>query len=586
MGAILFVGGAIDTPELDERLARMVRRSPYRGQVTQKTVDGFRVAVQSLGWDASLAVTPSHIVAVHGFITNLSKVATGRGLIDRDCQSPADRLASLAAGTGGLPVGELRGEFSLMWLDRRDRRLRLVRDAIGLRPLHYSIESGVLILGSEIRQVTAGLERTPSLNERRILEYLLRCPHPTGETVMDSVKAVRPARVYDIPLAAPERAESKDFWSPPAENNSLHDPRELAEELKRLLFQAVVRSLPDESIGLALSGGLDSASILSILTELEKGGAAKPERIRCYSLVYPGKECDESELITILLDELNRGGTFIDASIMSPMDLVPIAAARVDDCFVPVLYQLMPLCEAMRNDDLGIMLTGVGGDEWLFGHWSSILDDAWRGHMIRAIRDFLAMEQQIVSRRALLRGLLSEASARWRRRPMPAWLHPSRTPIARSMSERTSPRFPFARNQQLRMLGISQNGTQILPQEQLAASLGIEMRSPFMDVDLVDFSFTLPGRCLTGGKQHKRLLRDAIGSLLPSEIAERPRKTHFDSLLDTWLPPTPGEVSEWHLVHRRLIKSGVDEHRSQGIEYSQIEFARLAVAETIAGRQG
>jgi asparagine synthase (glutamine-hydrolysing) len=266
------------------------------------------------------------------------------------------------------------------------------------------------------------------------------------------------------------------------------------------------------------------------------------------------------------------------------MDSAPLVAERVDGCFHPMLFQLMPICEAITSDGLEIMLTGIGGDEWLFGHWSSILDDARKGRILLAVRDFLNMEKQIANRRTLFRMLFSEATSRWRRRAAPEWLHPSRTPIASSMLKRAYPRFPFARNQQLRMLSISHNGAQSLPQEQLAASLGVEMRSPFMDIDLVHFSFTLPGRCLTRGRQNKRLLRDAISSLLPTEILEQPMKTYFDSLSEDWLPTEPDEVSEWDLVRRRLIRVEFDEVQQKRINLQEREFARLVVAETTARR--
>jgi asparagine synthase (glutamine-hydrolysing) len=249
-----------------------------------------------------------------------------------------------------------------------------------------------------------------------------------------------------------------------------------------------------------------------------------------------------------------------------------------------MLFQLMPICEAVAKDELGVLLTGIGGDEWFFGHWSSILDELWRGRILSAARDFQTLERGIIPRKTMIKRLLSEASSRWRRTSAPKWLHPSRETFAHSLLERATPRFPFVRNRQLKMLRISHAGTQILPQEQLAASIGVELRSPLMDIDLVDFSFALPGRGLTMGIQHKRLLRDSNGPLLPLEISKRPTKTYFGSLLDRWSIPRTDETAGWQLVRRRIITTKFDENLDEKLESDRRKCANLAVAELIARR--
>jgi asparagine synthase (glutamine-hydrolysing) len=91
--------------------------------------------------------------------------------------------------------------------------------------------------------------------------------------------------------------------------------------------------------------------------------------------------------------------------------------------------------------------------------------------------------------------------------------------------------------------------------EQLAASTGLELRNPFMDLDIIEFAFRCPGRLVAYGGVSKALLRKAMQPMLEPGILRRRFKTYFDPLLRLWDPggTRSQEASEWQLVRRRIV---------------------------------
>ena len=135
MGAILAVFGEAGDPELPERLEKMIAVSPYRGTAERILAPGAAMAIQTLGWDASIARVGNLIVAFHGFIGNWDELAPALGLRFEDGTSNAQRLGIAFESAGERLFARLRGEFAALILDRRSGLVTAARDGYGVRPL-------------------------------------------------------------------------------------------------------------------------------------------------------------------------------------------------------------------------------------------------------------------------------------------------------------------------------------------------------------------------------------------------------------------------------------------------------------------
>ena len=101
----------LETPEIPERLERMLARSPYRGAPERHFEGGLAIAVQTRGWDASLATVGNWTVAMHGVIGNWSELAPAHGWDFPKNASSATKLAIAYEHLGNDLFAKLRGEF-------------------------------------------------------------------------------------------------------------------------------------------------------------------------------------------------------------------------------------------------------------------------------------------------------------------------------------------------------------------------------------------------------------------------------------------------------------------------------------------
>lgn len=119
----------------------MAAVSPYRGEVAVWAAGDDAIAVQNMGWDASLAWGDGCVAAVHGYVSNWGTAAPAGA----SRSALAERLLALLAEMGPSFVAQLRGEFALLAYHRPSRLLYLARDFFGKRPLFYAFARGRLV---------------------------------------------------------------------------------------------------------------------------------------------------------------------------------------------------------------------------------------------------------------------------------------------------------------------------------------------------------------------------------------------------------------------------------------------------------
>jgi len=308
MGAILAVLGGAGDQALPRLLQRMTDRSPYCGAVERHLADGLAVAVQSLGWDASLAVAADRLVAVHGYLGSWERQPHVRALGLDPNWSAARKLAVAhrELGRGLFPL--LRGEFAILIHQPGKRRLIIARDLVGCRPLFLEQREGRAFLATEIRQVLAGSGSSPSVNREPLLDYLLNRPRAREETLLRPVRRVLPGRTCsfetDRPDARPGQAE---YWQPPWPPGTSDHTGEAVEALRSLIEPALEAALPDRPSALGLSGGVDSTTLWALTVRRAEAGDQRAGQCAPYSLVYPGLACDERPLIEKVIRHTHRG---------------------------------------------------------------------------------------------------------------------------------------------------------------------------------------------------------------------------------------------------------------------------------------
>jgi asparagine synthase (glutamine-hydrolysing) len=442
-------------------------------------------------------------------------------------------------------VDHLRGMFAFAIWDSRKRRLLLVRDRLGVKPLFYRLEPGRLAFASELRTLRELLPRPPEIDPQSIYDFFGFRYIPAPRTFYRGVEKLLPGHFL---VADSMGVRSHAYWDIPAEEETAKRPQEIGAEVVEQLREAVrLRLIADVPLGVFLSGGTDSSAVVALMAEL----GARP--LRTFSVGFDDPEYSElpfaravarrcatehQELVVRpehLRDELPRLVAFRDEPIAEPTDVA--------------LY----LISKLAAQSVKVVLAGEGGDE-LFAGYPKYAADRLAGlvsalphEVTRALIRWLPFRQRRVKIALEALSIRDEAerSATWfasfsreERESLfaPEFLaqvdpsHPAR--VFESYLEKVRDRSPLKR-MLYADLKVWLPDNLLLRGDHMTMAASIEERGPFLDQRLVELAARLPTRLLTRGFRTKALLKDALRPYVPKEALFR-RKVGFGVPVGEW----------------------------------------------------
>lgn len=589
MGAIFAILGNESEEALERRLQPMLNRSSYRGEPQTLRVPGAVLAIQSLGWDASMAKDEHNVICFHGFIGNWSELEATHKAIARPGSSEADRVARAYGILGDKLFDLLRGEFSILIYHRADRSIKAVRDVIGARPLYYQLVQGLTFLASEIRQVSAGSGARRELNNNACAARLLNSYYNVTDTLFEGVFRVAPAEIHGF-LAGGTNPTRTPYWelakTPPKSGANYGD---LAEEALHHIERAMRRYLPQEPYAFSLGGGLDSGAMWSILGKWSLEGDSNLQRARACSMIHPGMSCNEEDMIRQHMDLYPADYRLLDASNLLPSMFRSRMLASLDHVPTSSAYQLFWFAEQIQNDfTCRHEITGIGGDELFGGTLDYLTDELLTGHATTVLQDLFTLQMpgqrsryQII-RNHLIKPCIHRLGLHpgpWKK---PAWLGTQFTNVHKVIEERASKPRLATRAQEVfaGTLETHQAGMILEPREQILAMYGIAPRTPLLDRDLIEFAQALPPRACWQGHQYKTLLRNAIRSIAPAALTMRTAKTFFNEPYArdrVQLDADLRNPEAWRLVQKGMldlegIRQFIASHRTNQGQIRNVDF--------------
>ena len=580
MGAIVAIIGENGDPELPVRLQRMLRRSLYRGSADYSVEHGFALGIQTRDGDASMATKGNWRVAFHGFVGNWAALASNHGWHFPEEASHADRVTVAYEALGNALFSKLRGEFSMLIVNRRRRTLLAVRDVIGRRPLYHSTAGRRKFIATEVRQIIAGSGVTPEIDiEGLVQEMLIEHEDPCRTLVRQVVRLLPNTAVEFGPPPELEVSESELCWRPPPERTGRYDADELVTELEVLLERALDRCLENVPFAVSLSGGVDSTVLWGLVARRIRQGDPVALKGQAYSHVFPGLACDETERILTTHRFAGTSGVLMDLRADDLRADIARLATEVDGFHLGGLPFAERHARWLSRDSRRIDLVGEGADEWLGGTTSYLADFLLSGNLIGLVRDLFRFQlgpgqgrSQFVHHRIvqpvlrrLRPGLPSTVSSEW--------LHPDRhrphLDFDRRIAALDGRRYRSrSRRSLLRRLILVQNWHELESIEQVMARFGVERRCPFMDVDIIEFSLSIPGRALTDGLRPKHLLRRVGEGLAPPAVLDRLDKTGYNAAFESTarriVADFPGSL--WNLLDQEVVTSQWMEQIKQAVD--------------------
>jgi len=483
---------------------------------------------------------------------------------------------------------ELRGMFAYAVWDRRTRTLTLARDRFGVKPLYYALlEDGTLVFGSEMKAILASGMVKAALREDALPDYLANHA-TTGEgTLLAGIKRLLPGHTL---VWRNGEVRTRRYWDLQfeAEAEETRPDAELIEEYRDRLKEAVrLRLMADVPLGAFLSGGIDSATITALMSQLVD------EPIKTFSVGFAEREANELAYARIVAKAFKTDHHEVLVTPEQFFGALPTLVWHEDEPIAHPSSVALNFVSRLAAERVKVVLTGEGSDETLagYGRYRKTILNMRLGGAYQA-----ATPAPI---RSLVRhGLEALPASRTRQRALrtffarPATLEAlyldnfavfsrdeQRTLIASDVRRRLTTLDPYATATELmagsdaktlldRLLYVDTKTylhELLMKQDQMSMAASIESRVPFLDHPLVEFTARLPERLKLRGGTTKYILREAMRDVLPSEILTR-GKMGFPVPIGAWLRgPYRRIVDELVLSPRAMERGLLDPAAIRGI---------------------
>jgi asparagine synthase (glutamine-hydrolysing) len=516
----------------------------------------------------------------------LRKNLENRGRVFRSHHSDTEVLIHAYLEWGVDFVERLNGMWAFALWDRRARRLLLSRDRFGQKPLYWAKRRDCFVFASELSALARHSQIDAEISPAALRKYFAYGYVPAPSSILDGVRKLPGGcnLVLDLPAARPRIQRWWEFRVEPTPVRT--SATELAEALRERLDRAVARRLvADVPLGVFLSGGIDSSTIAHFAAQRLGHGA-----LRTFSMGFDTASFDERAYAEHVARHIGSRHHSSLCTLDQARAELPGLAQRLDEPLGDA--SLLPtylLCAAARRE-VTVALGGDGSDELFAGYdpfRALAMAAAYRRCVPRpvhaAIRA-LAVRLPTVHRymsfdfrvKRALRGL-SYRPALWN----PVWMSPLdpaeleaflAEPVdpedvyseAIAAWESGGPAHPVDRTLQFFTRIYLQDD--ILTKIDRASMLhALEVRSPFLDIELVDFVRCLPHTWKLRRGKSKFLLRHAMQGLLPAEIVARP-KQGFAVPMGQWMqegaPPFDHFGALGAGAPERFLAARLAEHRS------------------------
>ncbi len=443
------------------------------------------------------------------------------------------------------------GMFAFALWDRRERRLVLVRDRFGEKPLYYGRTARGLVFGSQL----AALRRAPGfdarLSDAAVREYFAlgwiggsRCIYADlhkvapGELVVVRERATRPPeRLAWWSASAAVRAARGRAWT-----GTFDEAVDAVEDALAASVSARLRA--DVPVGVLLSGGVDSTCVL--------GALPREASVETFTIGFDDSAHDEAPFAQAVARHLGRDATTLRVGANEALAVIPDLSRRWDEPFADSSEIPTSLVAALARERVTVVLGGDGGDELFGGYdwyrsaskrtwwWRQVLADHRAGWAARAPNAMRVQRNlHVIWRESPVVG--GDTGRATRLPPAAAEVPPG---LGRGRALQWADTLSYLPDDLL------------VKVDRATMGVGLEARAPFLAPAVFDLAWRLPDAFLVGRDQGKRVLRALLHRRLPADLVDRP-KQGFSVPLDAWLRgPLAGWMTDL-LSETRLRRDGL-----------------------------
>jgi len=448
----------------------------------------------------------------------------------------------------------LNGMFSFVIFDSVSDTIFAARDRYGVKPLYWwRPDQQSLALASEIKQFTYLPNWKPILDRERAFDYLnWGLTDHTSKTLFEGVWQLPPGHYFRSSIDNISSELPIRQWYQLPETPRKTGYAEAVKSLRDTLFDAVkLRLQADVEVGAALSGGLDSSSIVCIADSIHR--ETSNSKIHTFSARSIDSRFDEGEFIDSVVAQASTVPNMIYPDNTSLLEDLDKLIWHHDEPFGSTsVYAEWRVFEQAKKTKIKVVLDGHGADELLAGYRSNV--GFILGSLLKKGRFLCLLREIYVQRKEYHKALLSlmmsladnllPSRLRQLARELcghsvfnPSWINMDVLGV-----QPFDPIRSLERRQKTDLSGLSRaqlTGTSLPMQlkwvDRDSMAHSVESRAPFMDYRLIDLVLNLPDEYKFEGGVSKKILRSAMEQILPEKIRQRKDKMGFVTPEEIWV---------------------------------------------------
>ena len=476
---------------------------------------------------------------------------------------------------GDRVTERVNGQFAFALWDVARRRLLAARDRAGEKPLYYYDGGEDIVFASEIKSLLVRADVPRELNPEALDCFLTYEFIIAPLSIFKGVKKLPPAHAMSVESG---KVKTWAYWSPPDRVVDGRSDGEWIEELRETLGRAVrSQMMADVPLGAFLSGGIDSSTVVAKMAE------ASDRPIKTFSIAFPEASYDESayarEIASLFVTEHHEEAVAADVAGLFDKLIV-----HLDEPFADVSLFPTYLVSQVAAKEVKVVLSGDGGDE-LFAGYDWYVADRLARKLGRfpgknALRLLHAMSEWVPPS-AKKKGLINKAK-RFLEGAQAApelehyrWL--THLPAERkkrlytaSLSEALTSYDPklhvletlgaggddLLNRQLFADFKLFLSDDILVKVDRMSMATSLEARAPFLDRDVIELAFRMPGHLKLRGNTSKYVLKQAMKGVLPDAVLHR-RKEGFSIPLKNWLRRELRPLMEELLSEERIRARGL-----------------------------